>query len=429
MCQKARALAGWIAVCGGLLAVPRAAVPSEDPAVVALVIDTSGSVGRPGLARAKELVTGILSALGEGSEAAVFTFDDRSRLVLRRTGDAGAIRAALERAAVSGRGTALHDALYDAARYLREPGAGPRAIVLVTDGRDEGSALDLDDALEVAEEAHLPVFTVGVGRPNEKTLRRIAKLTGGDYTPAARARADTIAARIRAAAPLAAVGVPAPSRPERVAEEASPPAAPGAPAGEAGGAAPSDSPLPWVLAAVFALGLGAAWIAARRGRARPHCSRCGGALPAPQAPCPACDEASFVATSKLPAAAPELSPTVLARLSTTEEYLDRTIALQECPVLSITRGQGAGRTFELSRASALSVGRARAHDVVLEDVAVSSQHCRIRPESGGFVVHDLKSTNGTFVNDRRVSHHPLAEGDVIQIGETCLEYKLEHRRA
>ena len=92
-------------------------------------------------------------------------------------------------------------------------------------------------------------------------------------------------------------------------------------------------------------------------------------------------------------------------------------------MLRITRGAGTGRTFELSRASALSLGRARANDVVLEDVAVSGQHCRIRPEDGGFVVHDLESTNGTFVNDRRVSRHPLAEGDVIQVGETRLRYQ------
>jgi pSer/pThr/pTyr-binding forkhead associated (FHA) protein len=43
-------------------------------------------------------------------------------------------------------------------------------------------------------------------------------------------------------------------------------------------------------------------------------------------------------------------------------------------------------------------------------------------------VQDLKSTNGTFVNDRRVSRHPLAEGDVIQVGETCLQFRVEHRR-
>lgn len=431
MRQKGCFRAGVVAVFCGLVAAPRAAFPADSAAVVALVIDTSGSVGRSGLAGSKTLIAGVLSALGGGSEVAVFTFDDRARLLLRRTGDAGAIRAALNEAAVAGRGTALNDALYDAARYLRETGAATSAIVFVTDGRDEGSAVNLDDGLDVAEEARIRVFTVGVGRPDEKVLRRIAKLTGGDYVPAARANAATLAARIRADWPAAIAQDAAPGPAARPPDSrAAPPSAHAAtgPAARAGSPAPTS--FPWLLAAaLLALGLGGVWMMTRRSKARPRCARCGRPLADVLASCAFCAEPEPSAMADLPTAKSDLSPTVLARLNVTEEYLDQTVSLQECPVLSITRGQGAGRTFELSRATALSVGRARANDVVLEDVAVSSQHCRIRPESGGFVVHDLKSTNGTFVNDRRVSHHALAEGDVIQIGETWLQYKLEHRRA
>lgn len=432
MRQKGCFRAGVVAVCCGLVAAPRAAFPADSAAVVALVIDTSGSVGRSGLAGSKKLIAGVLSALGSGSEVAVFTFDDRAKLLLRRTGDAGAIRAALNKAAVAGRGTALNDALYDAARYLRETGAATSAIVLVTDGRDEGSAVNLDDGLDVAEEARIRVFTVGVGRPDEKVLRRIAKLTGGDYVPAARANAATLAARIRADWPAAiaqdaASPGPAARQPD---SWAAPPSAHAATGPAARADSPAPTSFPWLLAAaLLALGLGGVWMMTRRSKARPRCARCGRPLADVLASCAFCAEPEPSAMADLPTAKPDLSPTVLARLNVTEEYLDQTVSLQECPVLSITRGQGAGRTFELSRATALSVGRARANDVVLEDVAVSSQHCRIRPENGGFVVHDLKSTNGTFVNERRVSHHALAEGDVIQIGETWLQYKLEHRRA
>ena len=49
---------------------------------------------------------------------------------------------------------------------------------------------------------------------------------------------------------------------------------------------------------------------------------------------------------------------------------------------------------------------------------------RIRPEDGRFVLHDLGSTNGTRVNDRRISRHPLEDGDVIRVGDTCLRFRL-----
>jgi pSer/pThr/pTyr-binding forkhead associated (FHA) protein len=115
-------------------------------------------------------------------------------------------------------------------------------------------------------------------------------------------------------------------------------------------------------------------------------------------------------------------------MNTTEEYLERTVTLQERPVLAITRGPRAGEVFELSALAATSIGRSRANDIQVEDVSISGQHCRVRPEDGQFVLHDLKSTNGTLVNERKVVRHVLAEGDVISIGETSLQYRHEMKR-
>jgi hypothetical protein len=122
------------------------------------------------------------------------------------------------------------------------------------------------------------------------------------------------------------------------------------------------------------------------------------------------------------------APTLLERMSSTEEYLEKTVVLRERPVLTITRGPGVGQVFELGSNAAMSIGRAKANQVVVNDVSVSSEHCRIRPEDGHFVLHDLKSTNGTFVNERRVTRHVLAEGDVLKIGETSLLYKTDLKR-
>jgi pSer/pThr/pTyr-binding forkhead associated (FHA) protein len=124
-----------------------------------------------------------------------------------------------------------------------------------------------------------------------------------------------------------------------------------------------------------------------------------------------------------------MSPTVVERINLTEEYLEKTITLRERPVLTITRGPGSGQVFELSLETAISIGRSKANDIVVGDVSVSSQHCRVRPEDGRFVLHDLKSTNGTYVNDKKVARQPLAEGDVIKVGETSLLFKVEQRRS
>jgi len=180
-------------------------------------------------------------------------------------------------------------------------------------------------------------------------------------------------------------------------------------------------------------------LGARRPAGRP-CPTCGRPLHTGATSCPACSEvptrvpsrslSASPAVERSRAASPEpgLSETVLARMNTTEEYLERTITLQERPVLAVTRGPGVGQVFALSPTSATSIGRSRANDIQVEDVSVSGQHCRVRPEEGGFVLHDLRSTNGTLVNDKKVGRHLLAEGDVIQIGETCMQYRREMKR-
>jgi pSer/pThr/pTyr-binding forkhead associated (FHA) protein len=63
-----------------------------------------------------------------------------------------------------------------------------------------------------------------------------------------------------------------------------------------------------------------------------------------------------------------------------------------------------------------SIGRTTDNAVVIDSSAVSSHHACVFRENGLLVVEDLQSTNGTFLNGRRVSRHVLRQGDVIQIG-------------
>jgi hypothetical protein len=410
-----------LALAGG---ADRLAAEPPPPVTVALTLDTSGSVGAVEFSRARDLALAILGALPPGSEVAVLAFDDQSRVIVPRTSKPQDVRQRLATLKVGGRFTALHDALYDAGRYLRDAPGERKAIVLITDGLDENSTLNLEDGLRVATDAQIPVYAVGVGtHPQERVLRRIAKLTGGDYLTFDRARGTDLAARI-ATMPVPAVeaarpaAVP-PSAAERATGAASAPARPSPPASSARGGAPArlsvsgSGRVLWIAVALTVAGAVAIVLLTRRRKSAERA------------------EAPTRVPSRAPSAArgePGLSETVLARMSLTEEYLERTVTLQERPVLAVTRGPGVGQVFALSGTTATSIGRSRANDIRVEDVSVSGQHCRVRPEEGRFVVHDLRSTNGTLVNDKKVTRHVLAEGDVIQIGETALQYRHEMKR-
>jgi hypothetical protein len=82
---------------------------------------------------------------------------------------------------------------------------------------------------------------------------------------------------------------------------------------------------------------------------------------------------------------------------------------------------GEGRTIEVSAPTV--VGRDATSGIRLEhDDFASARHARIEPRPDGAWVDDLGSTNGTFVNDKRLKRAQLAKvGDVIRIGATELQ--------
>jgi FHA domain len=74
--------------------------------------------------------------------------------------------------------------------------------------------------------------------------------------------------------------------------------------------------------------------------------------------------------------------------------------------------------------AAFTVGRSSANDIELQgDDFASARHARFEPRSDGVWIHDLGSTNGTFVNGVKL-HAPrkLRPGDVVRVGETDLRY-------
>ncbi|RMF46724.1 MAG: FHA domain-containing protein, partial [Bacteroidetes bacterium] len=69
-----------------------------------------------------------------------------------------------------------------------------------------------------------------------------------------------------------------------------------------------------------------------------------------------------------------------------------------------------------SSTAPITIGRAPDNTLVISDPTVSSRHARLYLQGMQWYVQDLGSTNGTFVNDARVTQHPVQIGDKIRVG-------------
>jgi pSer/pThr/pTyr-binding forkhead associated (FHA) protein len=78
--------------------------------------------------------------------------------------------------------------------------------------------------------------------------------------------------------------------------------------------------------------------------------------------------------------------------------------------------------FQLQKGLSLTIGRRKNNDVVIDNLAVSSHHAKIDSVGDGFVLIDLKSKNGSFVNEELINAHWLKQGDVISIGKHSLTF-------
>jgi hypothetical protein len=82
------------------------------------------------------------------------------------------------------------------------------------------------------------------------------------------------------------------------------------------------------------------------------------------------------------------------------------------------------RVYPLGAAELL-IGRADQSDIALSDPGVSRNHARVLREGDDFIVEDLRSTNGTEVNGQPVRRRRLADGDVIKLASSTLQFRRE----
>lgn len=167
---------------------------TDEPMSIVLTIDTSGSMqaqdksGKTSMAAAKEAAVDFINLLGDDDRIALFSFNNDTNLHLDFTTDhKAAIEAINSLSSKYMAATRLYDTVMEAVKKASEIPKGRRAIIVLTDGKDEKgdgpcsihSSSDVIDAA-TTKAIRVPIYTMGVGpKVDAKELGRMSGLTGG----------------------------------------------------------------------------------------------------------------------------------------------------------------------------------------------------------------------------------------------------------
>lgn len=501
-------------------------VNSDAVISVIMTIDVSGSMkGRP-IEEAMRAANTLIDELSPQDRGAVVAFADEVNIdpdhleegkEIGFTTDKNALRNVVNFLdGKIGWDTPLYDAIYKSVRMVTGEPAGKRAIIVITDGRDErdnaqgvpvkdaGSLSSPDDPINEANRHNIPIFSVGLvglgGQIDTRYLRRLAERTGGEYQEAPQPEELTpifqnVVNQLKQQYVLAydsnlieddnehsiMVRVLLPQghtfnetkfrfREEpALTESIQPDDSSATSEAETDQTSPDETPTPEptssgiegfiddvketveddpLLVAVIGAGvvlllilIVALVIVLVRGRSReeeyvtdefedfyaaPLSEMAEPTGWAPPMATPRAEERTEAAPSDWPAAPgapPEPRPPVGMPPGPGIPPAGETRVIERAPkhlAMLVDRSKP-DRKFDLKGRT--NIGRARDNQIVLEHPTVSRHHAWIRPEGEDFLVFDIGSANGTFVNDQKVEEpQRLEHGDIVRFGEVAFVF-------
>jgi VWFA-related protein len=342
---------------------------APEPFSFSIVMDRSGSMEGEKILRAKESVLRFLSFMETGDRASFITFSDSVEQREALTDNIERLKQLTEAVKAEGH-TALFDAI-EAGVETMQGVTGRRAVIVLTDGKANRGAIDMNQAVAAAVKANVSLYVIGLGRDvRAARLEGMAEQSGGVYffTPTADGLAEifqVISKRIRNEYVIT-------YRTENRGE--------------------------YLRKVTFSLLSGQQ---TERSYFQPESSLFGAAGAAP-------GWAFGVSLASL-----------LALVGISLRKVDQQYRTAH---LSLVRGQGTKTDLDID--GKVTIGRSGTNELgLLRDSDVAEQHAEIVPEKGQYVIEDKGSRTGTFVNKSRIAgRQVLADGDVINVGRTTMVF-------
>ncbi len=407
----------------------------ENERGIAILFDVSLSIKESDFAISKSAATSLVKALSEEDEIALYTIGDEPVKVKSFTVNKEEITNEIQNLRLDSRNTTLYDTIFVASKDLCNLKKKSKVIIIFSDGIDENSTLIFDDVIRELSSHRIPIISIGIGnrKDGKRILKRMSVLTKGHFYEAVgddqlinlinEGITDSLS-EIAEMEKEEGVGkvqiqqVPIITKPtEKIGVNTKEVVK------KSGNIKSSRGLGLWVIAivgiAVAIIILTAVLVLTKEKKEVRRCPQCGQELEPYQIECLNC---------RYKSEEPLIEPSLLKRVPVSEEEIENTFVLIEKPVLIVRKGKMIGKKYYLSIDSPTTIGRASNNEIQLEDITVSSQHCRIIPQDKKFYLVDLQSTNGTFLNEKKIKKSEVVEGDIIRVGETQFLFKIEQTR-
>jgi len=153
-------------------------VSSDMPITVVLVVDTSGSMLGTPLAETKAAAVGFIESLGVADKVGLVTFSDGGTVASAITEEKQSVIDAINGLSADGN-SPFFDSLELAISQLKGLPPGRKAIIVLSDGHDNGSLFTFQETAQEAQQWATPIYPIGFGAVNAETISKIASRTGG----------------------------------------------------------------------------------------------------------------------------------------------------------------------------------------------------------------------------------------------------------
>lgn len=409
----------------------------DERVAILIAVDASRSMAGEPIDSIKAAIKQVLDEINMDDQVAIISFHDDVEIISEFSSDKDSLRAKTDMIKATGEGTELYYGIHEGLELLNEDDglSANKVLIVLSDGKDEGTAYSDDEAIDKAREFNIPIYTIGYHTKSEKkylrVLERISEKTGGRYNDAPTTKElsriySQVLAQIRQQNKLCFVAqlFGADSLEHTITVSVT------TVAGASGNASVTfRSParvattmeFNWIIIIVVVLVLIAVSVGINNANKKKAIeerelledekSQLERELEEEKR---ARQQAESVTEEPAPAVEQEPDPrhTIISSGGTGEGY-----QLQ----FHFESGPLAGQTKMVS--TGMSIGRAGDNDLAIPESTVSGNHCRIDYKGDQYVITDLNSTNGTIVNGNKVSACAIKQGDRIKLGKVNIVVK------